>query len=45
MIELKTLWEREKLLVTSNSPFPTMFSKTLCYRCIKMRTCIYGVKG
>ena len=23
---LKTLWEKKKLLVTSNPPFPTMFS-------------------
>ena len=25
----KTLWEKEKLLVTSNSPFPAVFSKRL----------------
>ena len=26
---LKTLWEKEKLLATSNFPFPTVFSTTL----------------
>ena len=29
---LKTLWEKEKLLITAISPFPTVFSKDFYYR-------------
>ena len=32
-------WEKEKLLVTSNSPFPTVFSKDFNRKCIKTRAC------
>ena len=29
-----------KMLVTSISPFPTMFSKALCFRVVKSRDCV-----
>ena len=35
----KTLWEMEKLLVTSNFSFPTVFSKDLECRHVKTRAC------
>ena len=43
LIELRILWEKEKLLVTSHFSFFLMFSKTVCCLCIKMS--IYGVEG
>ena len=33
----KTMWEKEVLLVKSNFPFPTLFSKDLYRRCMKNR--------
>ena len=33
----KTMWEKEKLLVT---PFPTLFSKDLYCRHMKTRACL-----
>ena len=42
MIKLKTLWEKEKLLVTSNFSFSHNDFKSCCW-CVKMS--IYGVKG
>ena len=41
LIGRKTLWEKEKMLVTSIfSFFPTMFSKTLCFKVVKSRDCV-----
>ena len=37
---LKTLWEKEKLLVTSKFSFPTMFSKDVYCRHVKTRACL-----
>ena len=31
---------REKLLITSNFPFPTVFSKDLCCSHVKTRACL-----
>ena len=36
---LKTLRENEKLLVTDNSPFPTVFSKDLLSRHVESSAC------
>ena len=35
-----TLWEKEKMLVTSISPFPTIFSKAFVPRVDKGRDCV-----
>ena len=35
--------KRRNCLLRAISPFPTMFSKAVCCRCVKMS--IYGVKG
>ena len=40
----KTLWEKEKLLVTSNSPLRTVFSKDLYCRHVKTRACFGRVR-
>ena len=37
-------WEKEKLLVTSISPFPTVFSNGLYWRHLKTRACLGKVK-
>ena len=40
VLELKTLWEKEKLLVQAISPFPTMFSKGFFPRRAKRCHCV-----
>ena len=40
----KTLWEKEKLLVTSNFSLPTVFWKDSFYKYIKTRPCLGKVK-
>ena len=37
---LKTLWEKEKLLVKAISPLPIVFSKELYCRHVKSRACL-----
>ena len=39
----KTLWEKEKLLVTSNFSFSTVFSKYLYCRHVKTKACSENV--
>ena len=40
---LKSIWEEEKILVTSMFPIPTLFSKGFFFRMLKCRDC--SVKG
>ena len=40
LIDKKTLWEKEKLLVLAISPFPTMFSKGIFPRLVKRCHCV-----
>ena len=43
LVDLKTLWEKEKLLLTSNFSFSHDVFNAVCCRCVKMS--IYGLKG
>ena len=39
------MWEKEKLLVTTISPFPTVLSKDLYCKHVKTRACLGRVKA
>ena len=42
---LKTLWELKKMIATSISSFPTMFSKDFSFRVLKVRIVWKKVKA